>query len=74
MAKPLTDERKQEIALIILRKQFKRLQFALNKKEIDRKIGQTAAELKNEGVTKEEIASLTEEFIREAVEEAFESK
>ncbi|MFZ4649037.1 MAG: hypothetical protein ACOYMB_05440 [Patescibacteria group bacterium] len=64
-------ERQREIALILLKKQIKTTSVSLNKKEIDRKIGQSAAMLKESGVKKEEIRSMLEEIIREAVDEAF---
>jgi len=67
----VSEERKGQIALIILKRDIKSKQIYLNPQDLKRKIGSAAKELKDEGVTKEEMLSMYEEFVREAVDEMF---
>lgn len=67
----LTEERKGQIALLILKHDFTQKAQALNRTDVMRKIGQGAEQLKDQGVTKEELIELYKEFIEEAVKKLF---
>jgi hypothetical protein len=66
----LSEERKGQIALIILKDEFSRRDHALNK-NVMRRLGKGAEQLKDEGVTKEELIELYKEFLEEAVKKLF---
>lgn len=67
----LSEERKGQIALIILKDEFSRREHPLSKAHVKRRIGQGAEQLKDKGVTKEELIELYKEFVEEAVKELF---
>ncbi|HNV12410.1 MAG TPA: hypothetical protein PK686_03415 [bacterium] len=67
----LTEERKGQIALLILKHDFTQKAQTLNRTDVMRKIGQGAEQLKDQGVTKEELIELYKEFIEEAVKKLF---
>ena len=67
----LTEERKGQIALIIMKHEFTQKTQSLDRNDVMRKIGQTAEMLKEQGVTKEELIALNKEFIEEAVKKLF---
>lgn len=67
----LSEERKGEIALLILKRDMRTKQLFLNPQDLKRKIGNAAEQLKVDGVSKEELESLHEELIRNAVDDMF---
>lgn len=67
----LTEERKGQIALIVMKHEFTQKAHTLNRIDVMRKLGQAAGQLKNQGVTKEELIELYKEFIEEAVKKIF---
>ena len=67
----LTEERKGQIALLILKHDFTQKAQTLNRTDVMSKIGQGAEQLKDQGVTKEELIELYKEFIEEAVKKLF---
>ena len=66
----LTQKRKGEIALVILREEFIKKAQTLNRTDVMRNIGQAAEKLKGI-VTKEELISLYKELIEDAVKKLF---
>lgn len=67
----LTEERRGQIALIIMKHEFAQKAQTLNRTDVMRRIGQGAEQLKDQGVTKEELIELYKEFIEEAVKKLF---
>lgn len=67
----LTEERKGQIALIIMKHEFTQKAHTLNRTDVMRRLGQAAEQLKDQGVTKEELIELYKEFIEEAVKKLF---
>jgi len=67
----LTEERKGQIALIIMKYEFAQKAHTLNRTDVMRKLGQAAEKLKDQKVTKEELIELCKEFIEEAVKKLF---
>lgn len=68
---PLTEERKREMALIILKHEFINESRNLNKADFHRRIGTATDKLKELKITKEELVSLYHDFITEGVENLF---
>lgn len=68
---PLTEERKKEMALIILKHEFINESRNLNKADFYRRLGTTTEKLKELKITKEELVSLYHDFITEGVENLF---
>lgn len=71
MSLKLSEERKGQIALIILKREVANKQLNLNRNDYKRKIGNAATELKDAGVSKEELETMYEEIVREAFERMF---
>lgn len=69
--KKLSEERKGQIALLMLKKDIATKQLVLNRADYQRKIGNAANELKEYGVTKDELTSMYEELVRENVDKMF---
>jgi hypothetical protein len=67
----LTEERKGQIALMIMKEDFAKRAISLNRTDIMRKIGQAAAVLEPQGVKKEELIALCRELINNAVKDLF---
>lgn len=67
----LTEERKGQIALIIMRYEFTQKAHTLNRTDVMRRLGQAAEQLKDQNVTKEELIELYKEFVEEAVKKLF---
>ncbi|HZJ41786.1 MAG TPA: hypothetical protein VFD51_02105 [Patescibacteria group bacterium] len=67
----LTEVRKGQIALIIMKHEFTQKAHTLNRTDIMRRLGQAAEQLKGQGVSKEELIELYKEFIEEAVKKLF---
>jgi hypothetical protein len=68
---PLTKERKGEIALAILKADIMGKAVTLNRSDLKRKLGVAHAQLKDQGVSKEELETLYEELILNAVTKMF---
>jgi len=66
----LTEARKGEIALILIKDEFTKNSHSLNRTDVMRKIGQASDKLKGI-VTKEELISFYKELIEEAVKKLF---
>ena len=71
--KNLSDVRKGEIALIILKDDIMRKAQTLNRTDVIRKINQVAEQLKDQGVTKDDLMSLYKDLIEETVKKLFPS-
>lgn len=67
----LTEERKGQIALIILKHEFVRKEHSLNRTELMRRLGQGAEQLKDQRITKEEFIEFYKELFEEAVNNLF---
>ncbi len=67
----LTEERKGQIALIIMKHEFTQKAHTLNRTDVMRKIGQGAEQLKDSDVKKEELIALYKELIEETVKKLF---
>lgn len=67
----LSEVRKGQIALLMLKKDIASKQITLNRADYQRKIGNAADQLKEDGVTKAELTSMYEELVRENIEKMF---
>lgn len=67
----LTEERKGQIAMAILKADIMGKAVTLNRSDLKRKLGVAYAQLKDEGVSKEELETLYEELIMNAVTKMF---
>ncbi len=67
----LTEERKGQIALIIMKHKFIQEAHTLNRADVMGRLGRVAEQLKDQNVTKEELIELYKEFIEEAVKKLF---
>lgn len=70
MEEKLTEERKGEIALMLLKEDFAKKAQVLNRTDVMRNIGQAAEKLKGR-VSKEELISLYKDLIEDAVRKLF---
>ncbi|MCX6795310.1 MAG: hypothetical protein NT165_01070 [Candidatus Falkowbacteria bacterium] len=73
MGTTLDPNRKGEIAFALLKVMMGKRPITLNQSDLKRAIGEQVEALKKQGfqATKEEISSILEELVREAVETAF---
>ncbi|MEI7452318.1 MAG: hypothetical protein WCK37_03915 [Candidatus Falkowbacteria bacterium] len=67
----LSEERKGQIALMMMKEDFAKRAISLNRTDIMRKIGQAAAVLEPQGVKKEELIAFCQELINNAVKDLF---
>lgn len=70
----LTEERKGQIALIILKQKIAQdSHIPLNKKDFNRSLGQAVEQLRGKGILKEELFVFQKELIEDAIKNLFDS-
>lgn len=70
----LTEERKGQIALIILKQKIaKDSHIPLNKQDFNRSLGQAVKQLEGKGISEEELFAFQKELIEDAIKNLFDS-